>query len=146
MVNRIKKKKTTQNKYNYALNGNCELISLIPRPLSSNSFAVLVSSWFCFLFAAFLAEGLEGLSSSRVSMLSGAPSDRLQAASERSRPNSPDPLESAVTEMFVSEENIGRMENILDTWSNNLKVSLPTYTVKLSFHNQSINGSYLLFA
>ncbi|XP_029017327.1 centrosomal protein POC5 isoform X2 [Betta splendens] len=67
------------------------------------------------------AEGIENLPCSRVSMLSGAPSVRLKTGSERSRPNSPDHLESAVTEIFVSEENIIRMENILDTWSNKLK-------------------------
>lgn len=68
-------------------------------------------------------------------MLSDAPSDRLQTASERSRPNSPDPIESVVTEMFVSEENISRMENILDMWSNNLKVSVLAHAVELCFHN-----------
>lgn len=63
-------------------------------------------------------------------MLSNAPSDRLQTVSERSRPSSPHQLDSAVTEMFISEENICKMENILDVWSNNLKVSLHSYTVE----------------
>ncbi|XP_050931221.1 centrosomal protein POC5 isoform X2 [Lates calcarifer] len=67
------------------------------------------------------AEEIAGRSSGRVSALSDAPFDRLQVTSERSRPHSPDPLESAVTEMFISEENISKMENILDTWSNKLK-------------------------
>ncbi|KAF7661068.1 hypothetical protein LDENG_00268840 [Lucifuga dentata] len=67
------------------------------------------------------AEETAGQSFSRVSVVSDAASDRMQMASERSRPNSPDPLESTVTEMFVSEENISQMENILNTWSNNLK-------------------------
>ena len=81
---------------------------------------------------------MAGRSSSRASVFSNAPSDRLQTVSERSRPNSPHPLESAVTEMFISEENISKMENILDTWSHNLKVSLLPRTVELSFYNQSI--------
>lgn len=78
---------------------------------------------------------MAGQSCSRLSILSDAPSDRLQTASERSQPNSPDPTESVVTEMFVSEENISRMGNILDTWSNNLKVSVLAHTVELFFHN-----------
>lgn len=57
-------------------------------------------------------------------MISSPFPDRLHVVRERSRPNSPDPLESTVTEMFISEENISKMENILDTWSNNLKVIL----------------------
>ncbi|XP_038560210.1 centrosomal protein POC5 isoform X3 [Micropterus salmoides] len=72
------------------------------------------------------AEEIARRSSSRASMLSNPPSDRLQAAADRSRPNSPDPLESAVTEMFISEENISKMENLLDTWSNNLKSNVLT--------------------
>ncbi|XP_008279676.1 centrosomal protein POC5 [Stegastes partitus] len=67
-----------------------------------------------------------GLLSSRASAFSDAPSDRLQVMSGRSRPNSPDPLESAVTEMFISEENLNKMENILNTWSNNLKSNVLT--------------------
>ncbi|GLD68034.1 centrosomal protein POC5 [Lates japonicus] len=67
------------------------------------------------------AEEMAGRSSGRASALSDAPFDRLQVTSERSRPHSPDPLESAVTEMFISEENISKMENILDTWSSKLK-------------------------
>ncbi|XP_019956600.2 centrosomal protein POC5 [Paralichthys olivaceus] len=70
------------------------------------------------------AEEMAGHSTGRVSLLSDAASDRLQAATKRSRPNSPDPLVSAVTEMFISEENISKMENILDTWSNNLKTNV----------------------
>lgn len=64
-----------------------------------------------------LADGAAGQSSSRVS----APSENMQGASERL--NSPDPHEPAVTEMFISEENISKMENILDLWSSKLKVS-----------------------
>lgn len=72
---------------------------------------------------------MAGRSSSRASMLSSALQDRLHTVPERSRPNSPDPLETTVTEMFISEENISKMENILDTWSNNLKVSLLSHTL-----------------
>ncbi|KAM6944980.1 centrosomal protein POC5 [Lycodopsis pacificus] len=72
------------------------------------------------------AEEMAGQSSGRVSMLSNTPSDRLQAVSERSRPSSPHPLESDVTEMFISEDNISKMENILDMWSNNLKSNVLT--------------------
>ncbi|XP_074494300.1 centrosomal protein POC5 isoform X1 [Sebastes fasciatus] len=72
------------------------------------------------------AEETAGRSSSRASVLSKAPSDRLQMVSQRSRPNSPHPLEFDVTEMFISEENISKMENILDTWSNNLKSNVLT--------------------
>ncbi|AWP06960.1 putative centrosomal protein POC5 isoform 4 [Scophthalmus maximus] len=53
--------------------------------------------------------------------LAGRSSSRVSQATERSRPYSPDSLASAATEMFISEANIGKMENILDTWSNNLK-------------------------
>ncbi|XP_040052362.1 centrosomal protein POC5 isoform X1 [Gasterosteus aculeatus] len=72
------------------------------------------------------AEDMAGRSCSRVSVLSNAPSDRLQTVSERSRPSSPHQLDSAVTEMFISEENICKMENILDVWSNNLKSNVLT--------------------
>ncbi|XP_076588051.1 centrosomal protein POC5 isoform X2 [Chaetodon auriga] len=72
------------------------------------------------------AEEMAGRPSSRVSMLSNTLSDRLLMTSERSRPNTPDPRESAVTEMFISEEKISKMENILDTWSNNLKSNVLT--------------------
>ncbi|XP_064152859.1 centrosomal protein POC5 isoform X3 [Anguilla rostrata] len=53
---------------------------------------------------------------------SEAESERGFARSGRS--SSPELLVSMVTEMFVTEENLGRMENILDTWSNNLKVNV----------------------
>ncbi|KAJ8005729.1 hypothetical protein DPEC_G00120930 [Dallia pectoralis] len=66
-----------------------------------------------------------------------AVSDRLQT-SERCRHSSPDQPVSAVTEMFISEENINRMENVLDTWSNNLKanVLMELRKWKLSFMEQ----------
>uniref|UniRef100_UPI0037E92415 centrosomal protein POC5 n=1 Tax=Semicossyphus pulcher TaxID=241346 RepID=UPI0037E92415 len=84
------------------------------------------------------AEEMEGRSSSRASVLSNAPSDRLQTPSDRSRSNSPDPFESAVTELFISEENISKMENILETWSNNLKSNVLTELRKwkLAFKEQ----------
>lgn len=61
--------------------------------------------------------------SSRASMRSSAFPDRLLTVPEMSGPDSPDPPGSPVTEMFITEENISKMENILETWSNNLKVS-----------------------
>lgn len=87
------------------------------------------------LYFFLVAEEMAGRSYSRASVLSHTLSDRLPTTPQRSRSNSPDPLESAVTEMFISEENISRMENILDTWSINLKVSLLTH----AFPPQSIN-------
>ncbi|KAM9857886.1 centrosomal protein POC5 [Aulostomus maculatus] len=68
------------------------------------------------------AEEMVGETSGRTSMVS----DRLQPVTVRSRPSSPNPLESSVTEMFISEENINKMENILDTWSNSLKSNVLT--------------------
>ncbi|XP_076016010.1 centrosomal protein POC5 isoform X2 [Genypterus blacodes] len=58
---------------------------------------------------------------SMTSVGSDAHLDRLQPAPDRSLPASPHPVESTITEMFISEESINRMENILDTWSSNLK-------------------------
>ncbi|XP_017269165.1 centrosomal protein POC5 [Kryptolebias marmoratus] len=72
-----------------------------------------------------------GRSSSRVSALSYTPSENSQAPSERSV--SPDPHEPDVTEMFVSEENISKMENILETWSSNLKSNVLTELRKWKF-------------
>nr|XP_046242909.1 centrosomal protein POC5 isoform X2 [Scatophagus argus] len=84
------------------------------------------------------AEEIASRPSSRASVLSVALTDRLHMASERSRPNSPDPLESTVTEMFISEENISKMESILDTWSSNLKSNVLTELRKwkLAFKEQ----------
>ncbi|KAF5906673.1 centrosomal protein POC5, partial [Clarias magur] len=45
------------------------------------------------------------------------------AHSNQSMRRSPDHV---MTEMFVSEENLNRMEDILDTWSNNLKSNVMT--------------------
>ncbi|XP_037337431.1 centrosomal protein POC5 isoform X2 [Pungitius pungitius] len=72
------------------------------------------------------AEDTAGRSCSRQSVLSNPPSDRLQTTSERSRQISPHQLDSVVTEMFISEEDICRIENILDMWSNNLKSNVLT--------------------
>ncbi|KAM3867553.1 centrosomal protein POC5 [Diretmus argenteus] len=69
----------------------------------------------------FHVEETAGRSSGRVSVVSDAPSNRLRTSPERSRQSSPDPLVSVLTEMFISVENISKMENILDTWSANLK-------------------------
>lgn len=41
---------------------------------------------------------------------------------DRSGKSSPGRVINVMTEMFVSEENLNKMEDILDTWSNNLKV------------------------
>ena len=58
----------------------------------------------------------------RSSAASDAPSDRQQTPSEMSRRSSPAPLVTVVTDLFISEENMGKMENILDSWGDNLKV------------------------
>lgn len=42
--------------------------------------------------------------------------------SDKSGKSSPVHVVNIMTEMFVSEENLNKMEDILDTWSNNLKV------------------------
>ncbi|XP_047446735.1 centrosomal protein POC5 [Mugil cephalus] len=82
---------------------------------------------------AYRAEKMASQSSSRMSLLSHTAPERLQVTSERSRPNTPDPLEFAMTEMFISEKNINKMENILDTWSNNLKSNVLTELRKWKF-------------
>ncbi|XP_067087504.1 centrosomal protein POC5 [Osmerus mordax] len=62
----------------------------------------------------------------RSSAASDALSDRQQTPSERSRHSSPAPLVTVVTDLFISEENMGKMENILDTWGDNLKANVLT--------------------
>ncbi|KAK0143865.1 Centrosomal protein POC5 [Merluccius polli] len=57
---------------------------------------------------------------------SGELSDRSRAAAERSRQTSPDSWGSGGTERFISEENLSKMEDILDTWSNHLKSNVLT--------------------
>lgn len=76
--------------------------------------------------------------SSRASMRSSTFPDRLLTVPETSGPDSPDPPGSAVTEMFISEKNISKMENILETWSNNLKSNVLTELRKwkLAFKEQ----------
>ncbi|XP_027134292.1 centrosomal protein POC5 isoform X2 [Larimichthys crocea] len=80
------------------------------------------------------AQEMAGRSSSRASGLL----DRLDTSPERSGPKSPDPLESSLTEIFISEENISKMEKILDTWSNTLKSNVLTELRKwkLAFKEQ----------
>lgn len=51
------------------------------------------------------------------------------AHSDQSMRRGPDHVIDMMTEMFVSEENLNRMEDILDTWSNNLKVC---FSIKMS--------------
>lgn len=75
--------------------------------------------------------------SSKASMTPDAFSDRLLTVPETSGPDSPNPPGSAVAEMFLTE-NISKMENILDTWSNNLKsnVLVELRKWKLAFKEQ----------
>ncbi|XP_061585015.1 centrosomal protein POC5 isoform X2 [Cololabis saira] len=80
-----------------------------------------------------LAEQAAGRSFSRMSVVSDGPSDRFQAPSVKSRSNSPEPNELAMTEMFISEENINKMENLLGTWSKNLKSNVLTELRKWRF-------------
>ncbi|KAJ8285567.1 hypothetical protein GJAV_G00028320 [Gymnothorax javanicus] len=67
------------------------------------------------------ASGVEDRSE-RSPVESEVESERESTRSRRS--NCPELLLSTVTEVFVTEEKLGRMENILDTWSNNLKVNV----------------------
>ncbi|XP_020776623.2 centrosomal protein POC5 [Boleophthalmus pectinirostris] len=67
-----------------------------------------------------------GQSTSMGSLVSEVGSERLQTPPERSRSTSPDAFEAVVAEMFISKENMSRMENILDVWSNNLKSNVLT--------------------
>ncbi|XP_033828383.1 centrosomal protein POC5 [Periophthalmus magnuspinnatus] len=67
-----------------------------------------------------------GQSTSMGSLVSEAGSEMPQSPTERSRSTSPDAFEVIVAEMFISEENMSRMENILDVWSNNLKSNVLT--------------------
>ncbi|XP_060763136.1 centrosomal protein POC5 isoform X4 [Neoarius graeffei] len=48
-------------------------------------------------------------------------SEGTHSDSDRSGKSSPDHVINVMMEMFVSEENLNKMEDILDTWSNNLK-------------------------
>ncbi|MCI4392685.1 hypothetical protein PGIGA_G00148790 [Pangasianodon gigas] len=53
-------------------------------------------------------------------------SEGAHTDSDRSGKSSPDLVINVMTEMFVSEENLNKMEDILDTWSNNLKSNVMT--------------------
>ncbi|KAL7839653.1 hypothetical protein SRHO_G00263110 [Serrasalmus rhombeus] len=61
-----------------------------------------------------------------------------RSESDRSGQSSPDPVITSLTEMFISEENLNKMENILDIWSNNLKsnVMMELRKWKLAFVEQ----------
>ncbi|KAJ0067485.1 hypothetical protein NL108_007954, partial [Boleophthalmus pectinirostris] len=75
---------------------------------------------------SFLVGETVGQSTSMGSLVSEVGSERLQTPPERSRSTSPDAFEAVVAEMFISKENMSRMENILDVWSNNLKSNVLT--------------------
>ncbi|XP_037387288.1 centrosomal protein POC5 isoform X4 [Pygocentrus nattereri] len=61
-----------------------------------------------------------------------------RSESDRSGQSSPDPVITSLTEMFISEENLNKMENILDIWSSNLKsnVMMELRKWKLAFVEQ----------
>lgn len=83
----------------------------------------------------FLAEDMAAHSFGRGSIISDINSHKLERLTERPKPSSPEFNTSEMMELFISEENIGQMENILDTWSSNLKVI---------HHLSSFSGSRLL--
>ena len=56
-------------------------------------------------------------------------SDRPQTASEASGRSSLDAVVTLETEVSVSEENMTRMENLLDMWGDNLKVDIFKYRI-----------------
>ncbi|XP_051529546.1 centrosomal protein POC5-like isoform X1 [Myxocyprinus asiaticus] len=65
-------------------------------------------------------------------------SERAQTRSDRSGQSSPDALITVMSEMFISEENLNKMENILEIWSTNLKcnVMMELRKWKLAFVEQ----------
>ncbi|XP_024909015.1 centrosomal protein POC5 [Cynoglossus semilaevis] len=67
------------------------------------------------------AEDMAAHSFGRGSIISDINSHKLERLTERPKPSSPEFNTSEMMELFISEENIGQMENILDTWSSNLK-------------------------
>ncbi|XP_073696301.1 centrosomal protein POC5 [Garra rufa] len=77
----------------------------------------------------------EGESMANRSVSSEERSARSQTGSGRS---SPDALATVMTEMFISEENLNKLEDILDTWSTNLKsnVMMELRKWKLAFVEQ----------
>ncbi|XP_077417760.1 centrosomal protein POC5 isoform X3 [Vanacampus margaritifer] len=50
--------------------------------------------------------------------------DGLQDASESAQPNTQEFTEYTEVELFISEDKINKMENILDTWTQNLKINV----------------------
>ncbi|XP_055056116.2 centrosomal protein POC5 [Misgurnus anguillicaudatus] len=80
----------------------------------------------------------EGESLAARSVASEERSERTQTGSDRSGQGSTDVLITNMTEMFISEENLNKMENILDTWSTNLKsnVMMELRKWKLAFVEQ----------
>ena len=70
---------------------------------------------------------------------SAGPSDRSRAEARRSRQTSPDSWESGETERFISEENISKVEDILDTWSNHLKVRAHLFLIVGSIESMAEN-------
>ncbi|XP_023678724.1 centrosomal protein POC5 [Paramormyrops kingsleyae] len=58
----------------------------------------------------------------RASVVSAVDLEEVHSEPESSGSSIPEPGVTAVTEMFVSEEQLSRMEQVLDTWSDNLKV------------------------
>uniref|UniRef100_A0A3B5MFR9 Centrosomal protein POC5 n=1 Tax=Xiphophorus couchianus TaxID=32473 RepID=A0A3B5MFR9_9TELE len=78
-----------------------------------------------------ISERTAGPSSSKTSVRSNAPSEDFQAASKSS--DNQESHDCAFTEMFISEENLGKMENILDTWSHNLKSNVLTELQKWKY-------------
>ncbi|XP_062873696.1 centrosomal protein POC5 [Trichomycterus rosablanca] len=75
------------------------------------------------------------ISEGEMAARSEAESERTHTGSDRSGRSSPDPV---MTEIFISEENLNTMEDILDTWSNNLKsnVMMELRKWKLAFVEQ----------
>nr|XP_015827997.2 centrosomal protein POC5 [Nothobranchius furzeri]XP_054587429.1 centrosomal protein POC5 [Nothobranchius furzeri] len=79
-----------------------------------------------------IAKSFTPLKTSHADRTAGQSSSRRPALSEnvpseRSGSISPEALhEFAATEIFISEENINKMESILDTWSSNLKSNVLT--------------------
>ncbi|KAK2911762.1 hypothetical protein Q8A67_003895 [Cirrhinus molitorella] len=80
----------------------------------------------------------EGESMANKSVSSEERSARSRTGSDRSGQSSPDALTTVMTEMFISEENLNKMEDILDTWSTNLKsnVMMELRKWKLAFVEQ----------
>ncbi|RVE68334.1 hypothetical protein OJAV_G00090450 [Oryzias javanicus] len=80
-----------------------------------------------------IGERMAAQSPDRASGVSDTRSDQVQAPSEGSRSSSPDLHAFTMTEIFITQENMSKMENILDTWSNNLKTNVLTELQKWKF-------------